>query len=106
MSSPSFTNVTAQAVANVYFDGKVVSHTILLPDGSKKTLGLVYPGTYEFKVGAKEQMDITAGSCRVRLAGESEFRVMGPGSTFHVAENSSFEIAVDDGIAQYVCSFG
>lgn len=106
MSSPTFPNVTAQAVANVYFDGKVVSHTILLADGSKKTLGLVYPGAFQFNVGAKERMDITAGVCRVRLAGESEFRTLSAGASFDVAENSSFEIAVDEGIAQYVCSFG
>ncbi len=81
-------------------------YTILFPDASKKTLGLVYPGAYEFNVGAKEQMDITAGTCRVRLAGESEFRVFEAGSTFHVPENSSFEIKVEEGIAQYVCSFG
>ena len=28
-----FTGVTANAKANVYFEGKDVSHTILLPDG-------------------------------------------------------------------------
>lgn len=36
-----FNNVTVVAKANVYFDGKVVSHTVLFPDSSKKTLGMI-----------------------------------------------------------------
>ncbi|MFA7235570.1 MAG: pyrimidine/purine nucleoside phosphorylase [Phycisphaeraceae bacterium] len=43
-----FTNVTAVAKANVYFDGKVVSHTLKFADGSKKTLGLIHPGSFHF----------------------------------------------------------
>jgi uncharacterized protein YaiE (UPF0345 family) len=35
-----FENVTVVAKANVYFDGKVVSHTVLLASGKKKTLGI------------------------------------------------------------------
>jgi len=41
-----FRGVTAVTKANVYFEGKVVSHSILLPDGSKKTLGLIYPANF------------------------------------------------------------
>ena len=62
MPSPEqFTGVTAIAKANVYFDGKVVSHTILLPGGAKKTLGLIYPGSYHFGTAAPERMEIIAG---------------------------------------------
>jgi hypothetical protein len=100
-----FEGVTAVVKANVYFDGKVVSHTVLLPDGSKKTLGLIYPGTYKFDTGAPECMEIIAGSCRARLAGETAFRSYGAGTSFSVPGKSSFEIAVDSGIAEYVCSF-
>ena len=100
-----FAGVTALVQANVYFDGKVVSHTILLPDGSKKTLGLIYPGTYKFDTGQPERMEITSGDCRARLPGEKEFRAYPPGSSFQVPGRSAFEIAVDRGIAQYVCSF-
>ena len=35
----SFAGVEVVAKANVYFDGKVVSHTVRFQDGSKKTLG-------------------------------------------------------------------
>jgi uncharacterized protein YaiE (UPF0345 family) len=100
-----FENVTAVAKANVYFDGKVVSHTVLFPDGSKKTLGLIYAGEFHFGTDAAERMDITAGSCRVRLDGTSEWRDYGAGTSFHVAAKSGFDIAVSAGIAEYVCSF-
>ena len=39
-------NVTAIAKANVYFDGKVVSHTIYTAEGDRKTLGLFLPGDH------------------------------------------------------------
>ena len=100
-----FKNVTAVAKANVYFDGRVVSHTLRFPDGSRKTLGLIYPGTFEFKTDGAERMDVTAGECRVRQAGQSEWEKYGPGTMFNVPAKSSFEVAVDAGIAEYVCSF-
>src|ERR1700710_972412 len=44
-----FPGVTVVTKANVYFDGKVISHTVLFPDASKKTLGVIYPGSFHFK---------------------------------------------------------
>lgn len=105
MSDRRFEGVTAQALANVYFGGKVVSHALLLADGKKVTLGLIYPGDYHFDTGAAERMDITAGTCRVRLAGEQDFREYAAGTSFDVPAKSFFDIGVDTGIAQYVCSF-
>ena len=101
-----FENVTAECKANVYFDGRVVSHALITAGGDKVTLGLIFPGSYNFGTGAPERMDITAGSCRVRLAGAAEWTVHEAGTTFHVPGESSFDIAVDEGIAQYVCSYG
>lgn len=101
-----FANVTAVCKANVYFDGKVVSHTVLLSDGTKKTLGLIYPGTYHFNTGAPENMAIIAGSCAVRLAGEDAWKEYPAESAFDVAGNSGFDIRVQSGIAEYICSFG
>ena len=100
-----FQNVTAVAKANVYFDGKVVSHTLRFTDGSKKTLGLIYPGEFHFGTDAPERMDITAGACRVRLDGTSDWREYGAGSSFRVPGKSGFDIVVASGIAEYVCSF-
>ena len=100
-----FPNVTAVAKANIYFNGRVVSHTILSLDGAKRTLGLIYPGTYHFGTGAAELMQIIHGRCSVVLDGsELQFSQIS-GSEFRVPANSGFTIAVEDGICQYVCSF-
>ena len=100
-----FSQVTAIAKANVYFDGKVVSHTLLSADGSKKTLGLIYPGSYHFGTAAAERMQITDGSCEVTLDGTTEVSTYPGGTEFDVPANSGFTIRVADGICQYVCSF-
>lgn len=99
-----FENVTAIAKANVYFDGKVVSHTILFADQSKKTLGLVYPGKFHFGTQAAERMEIVAGDCVIKLDGQSETKYTA-GEYFDVAANSGFDIAVESGICEYICSF-
>ncbi|MCX5771494.1 MAG: pyrimidine/purine nucleoside phosphorylase [Candidatus Hydrogenedentes bacterium] len=105
MSPAQFENVTAVCKANVYFGGKVVSHTILFADGSKKSLGLIYPGSFTFNTGASERMEIIAGACRVKVAGQTGFTPYQAGTCFVVPANSSFEIGVDNGVTEYVCSF-
>lgn len=100
-----FENVTAVAKANVYFDGKVVSHTILFADASKKTLGLIYPGAFHFGTDKAERMEIVAGSCVVKLNGQSESQTYGAGAYFDVPAKSGFDIEVSVGICEYVCSF-
>lgn len=104
-SPVKFDNVGVTCKANIYFDGKVVSHGLVFADGSRKTLGLIRPGEFKFNTDAPERMEIIAGTCRVRLAGESAWRSFAAGTFFDVPGKSSFEIAVDEGIAEYVCSF-
>jgi uncharacterized protein YaiE (UPF0345 family) len=106
MSLPTqFAGVTVHTKANVYFDGKVVSHTVLMPEGAKKTLGLIYPGSYHFGTGAAERMEITAGACRVTLDGQTAVKDYAAGTYFDVAANSGFTIEVSSGICEYICSF-
>ena len=106
MSLPlQFAGVTVYTKANVYFDGKVVSHSLLMPDGAKKTLGLIYPGSYHFGTAAPERMEIIAGACEVVLDGTDDTLVIEAGSAFDVAGNSGFTIIVADGICEYICSF-
>lgn len=106
MSLPtSFTGVTVHTKANVYFDGRVVSHTVLMPDGAKKTLGLIYPGRYHFGTGAPERMEIVAGACRVTLDGAPVVQDYAAGTFFDVPGKSGFTIEVKDGICEYICSF-
>lgn len=107
MSAPptEFANVTAVAKANVYFDGKVVSHSILLPGGSKKTLGLIYPGSYHFGTDKAERMEIVAGACAVKLDGGETTAAYSAGQFFDVPAKSGFDIQVESGICEYICSF-
>lgn len=101
----SFENVTALAKANVYFDGRVISHTILSADGSRRTLGVIFPGTYHFGTDAAERMEVTDGSCSVVLDGTGAARTHAAGEAFEVPAKSGFTISVEGGICQYVCSF-
>lgn len=98
-------NVNVPLKANIYFDGKVVSHTLMTQEGSKKTIGLIYPGTFTFNTGAPERMVILAGNCRVRLKGEKEWKPYATGTAFHVPGQSAFDITVENGIAEYLCTF-
>lgn len=104
-SPAEFSNVTAVAKANIYFDGKVVSHTILFADGSKKTLGLIYPGAFHFGTAAAERMEIVVGDSRVKIDGAADWKNYGAGEFFDVPANSGFDIEVTAGICEYVCSF-
>ena len=69
MTVESLENVAVKLKANVYFEGKVVSHTLNLKDGSRKTVGIIYPGVYKFDTDAPERMDVLAGECRVKISG-------------------------------------
>ena len=100
-----FTGVTAVARANIYFDGKVVSHSILFPDGTRKTLGLIYPGRFHFGTDKAERMEIVAGSCHVKLDGQTPIKDYAAGQTFEVPAKSGFDIEVKSGICEYICSF-
>lgn len=100
-----FDNVSVVCKANIFFDGKVVSHTVLFSDGTKKSIGLIYPGSYTFNTSSPEKMEIISGSCKARIADESEWTAYPAGTFFKVASGSSFEVAVEEGTAEYVCSF-
>ena len=88
-----------------YFDGRVVSHSLLFPDGSKKTLGLIHPGRYHFGTDKAERMEIVAGGCSVKLDGGGDVRSYVAGATFDVPARSGFDIEVTSGICEYICSF-
>lgn len=98
--------VAVATQANVYFDGKCVSHTITLADGTRKSVGVILPATLTFNTGAPEIMEGVAGSCRVRLKGETEWKTWGVGQSFNVPGNSSFDIEVSGEPYHYVCHFG
>ena len=91
-----FKNVTVIKKGNVYFDGNVTSRSIIFADGSRKTLGVMLPGEYEFNTSEKEIMEILAGDLDVLLPGTVEWRAVRDGETFEVAANSSFKLRGQD----------
>ena len=103
MSFPTqFTGVTVLSKANVYFDGNVISHTVLLDDGTKKTLGLIRPGSYHFGTDAAERMEIVAGTCSVTLDGQTAVQAYAAGTHFDVPAKGGFTIAVPSGLCEYI----
>ena len=91
--------------ANVYFDGRCVSHTVTLADGTRKSVGVILPATLTFTTGAAEVMECVAGGCEYRLDGTDTWVASGPGQSFAVPANSRFDIRVADAY-HYICHFG
>ena len=99
-----FEHVTAETKANVYFDGKVISHTLWLSDGEKRTLGIFMPGAYEFGTADAEIMDLTDGECEVQLPGSDEWKFMKAGEAFKVPANSKYGLRCYVPV-QYICAY-
>jgi len=99
-----FSGVTVVKKANIYFDGNVASHTVLFADGSKKTLGVMQPGEYEFSTAKAEIMEILSGELELLLPGSSEWKVVKGGESFDVPADSSFTMKVKV-VSDYCCSF-
>ena len=99
-----FKGVNVVKKANIYFDGKVTSRTVIFSDGSKKTLGIMLPGEYEFSTGKKELMEIMSGEMEVLLPGEDAWKNISGGQSFEVSGNSKFKLRVKT-LSDYCCSF-
>ena len=100
-----FRTVTAVTKANIYFDGRVVSHSLFFPDGSKKTLGLIYLGKFHFGTDKAERMEIVAGECTVNVDGQSSSQIYRAGQVFEIPAKSGFDVEVHQGICEYICTF-
>ena len=107
MPTEKINQVSVTTQANVYFDGKCVSHTVTLADGSKKSVGVILPATLTFNTGAAEIMECVGGACEYKLAGSSDWVKSSSGEKFSVSANSKFEIRVAQGEAayHYICHF-
>lgn len=99
-----FNNVTVVKKANIYFGGQVVSHTVLFADGTKKTLGVMQAGEYEFATGAAEIMEILSGELEWQLKGDREWQKIVGGEAFNVPADSAFLMKVPV-VTDYCCSF-
>ncbi len=99
-----FKNVDIVRKANQYFDGRVTSRTVLFPDGTRKTLGIMMPGEYEFGTETAETMEILSGQLEVLLPDAREWKTYTEGMSFHVPANARFKLLVH-GVADYCCSY-
>ena len=99
-----FENVIAIKKANVYYDGKVTSRTLLFNDGTRKTLGIILPGQYEFGTGDKEHMEMLSGALNVLLPGSQTWETFKAGEAFEIPANSKFKVCAD-AVADYCCSY-
>jgi len=99
-----FDNVTVAKAANVYFDGRVTSRTVLFADGSRKTLGIMFPGEYEFGTAQREIMEILAGELQVLLPGAAGWVEVRGGETFEVPAAATFKLQVRT-LTDYCCSY-
>ena len=104
MTTETIQNVALTTKANVYFDGKCVSHGFTLADGTKKSVGVILPATLTFNTGAAEIMEGVAGACEYRLAGTDAWVKSAAGEKFDVPANSSFDIRVSESY-HYICHF-
>jgi len=101
---PEFKNVTVVKKANVYFNGGVTSRTVVFADGTKKTLGIMQPGEYEFSTGDPEIMEIFSGELDVMLPGATSWKAVKGGESFDVPANAKFTMKVKT-LSDYCCSF-
>lgn len=99
-----FKDVTIVKKANVYFNGNVTSRTVIFRDGSKKTLGIMLPGEYEFNTADKEIMEILSGELDLLLPGQNSWQLIKGGESFEVPANAKFTMNVKT-ISDYCCSF-
>ena len=100
----NYKNVDVNKLANIYFKGKVISRNIFLKDGSKKTLGVMLPGKYEFNTESRELMEIISGKLNLKLEDDNDWKLISDGMDFNVPKNSSFKVKVLE-LVNYTCSY-
>ena len=100
----NYKSVDVDKFANIYFEGRVISRNIFFKDGSKKTLGVMLKGGYEFKTTSKELMEIHSGKLNVKIADNKEWILITEDMNFDVPKNSSFCLEVLE-LVNYTCSY-
>ena len=99
-----YKNVDVDRLANIYFKGRVISRNIFAKDSSRKTLGVMLVGEYEFQTESRERMEIISGKLNLKIKGDKDWREITKGMLFNVPKNSSFKVKVLE-IVNYTCSY-
>ena len=100
----NFKDVSVDKLANIYFDGKVISRNIFFKDGSKKTLGVMLIGEYEFNTESRELIEINSGRLNLKIERENDWKLITEGMHFNIPKNSSFKLEVLE-LVNYSCSY-
>ena len=100
----NFINVDISKLANIYFEGKVISRNIFFKDGSKKTLGVMLVGEYEFNTESREMMEIISGRLYLKLQNDEDWKLIEGGMNFNIPKNSSFNLKIIE-LVNYTCSY-
>ena len=99
-----YKDVNVDKIANIYFEGNVISRNIFLKDGSRKTLGGMLPGNYEFSTEKRELMEIISGKLNLKLQNDEDWKLIKDGMDFNIPKNSSFKVEVFE-LVNYTCSY-
>tara|TARA_Y100001935_G_C17152608_1_gene431198 strand:+ start:46 stop:363 length:318 start_codon:yes stop_codon:yes gene_type:complete len=100
----NFKNVDVDKKANIYFEGKVISRNIFLDNGSKKTLGVMLKGKYEFSTVSRELMEIVSGKLNLKREEDDDWVLITEGMEFSVPRDSSFKLEILE-LVNYTCSY-
>ena len=100
----NYTNVEVDKIANIYFEGRVISRNIFFKDGSKKTLGVMLVGEYQFNTGAREVLEIISGKLNFKVDDSDEWQLINEGMSFNIPKKSSFKVKVLE-LVNYTCSY-
>ena len=99
-----YKDVNVDKLANIYFEGNVISRNIFLKDGSRKTLGVMLPGTYEFDTENRELMEILSGKLNLKIQNDQDWKLIEDGMDFNIPKNASFKVEVLE-LVNYTCSY-
>ena len=99
-----YKDVNVDKIANIYFEGNVISRNIFLKDGSRKTLGVMLPGNYEFSTDTRELMEIISGKLNLKIQNDEDWKSIKDGMSFNIPKNSSFKVEVLE-LVNYTCSY-
>ena len=99
-----YKDVNVDKIANIYFEGNVISRNIFLKDGSRKTLGVMLPGNYEFSTETRELMEIISGKLNLKLQNDEDWKSIKDGMHFNIPKNTSFKVEVLE-LVNYTCSY-
>jgi len=88
---------------NEYFEGNVKS-IAFQAEGGRATLGVMAAGKYKFGTSTREIMTVVSGGLEVLLPNSREWRVYGPGETFEVDSDITFQVKVKTDTS-YLCLY-